>query len=91
MPPEKFKIANAVVKAESTLLSLLESTSNLSYEEKTKVVDRIHVQKKKKEKERNILEYKQRKFIENMIIDSAAVFPVFDLFYGLKGSSSREE
>jgi len=50
MPPEKFKIANAVVKAESTLLSLLESTSNLSYEEKTKVVDRIHVQKKKKKK-----------------------------------------
>jgi len=48
MPPEKFKIANAVVKAESTLLSLLEGTSNLSYEEKTKVVDRIHVRKKQK-------------------------------------------
>lgn len=45
MPPEKFKIANAVIKAESMLLSLLENTSILSYEEKTKVVDKIHVQK----------------------------------------------
>ena len=43
MPPEKFRVANAVVKAESTLLSLLEGTSHLSYEEKTKVVDAIQV------------------------------------------------
>lgn len=41
MPPEKFKISNAVVKAESILLSLLEASSILTFEDKTKVIDMI--------------------------------------------------
>lgn len=43
MESERFKISNYVVKAERTLLSLLDSTSSLTFEEKKKTIDVIHV------------------------------------------------
>ncbi|KAL4480395.1 hypothetical protein ABPG74_020911 [Tetrahymena malaccensis] len=42
METEVFKVSNYVVKAESTLLGLLDSSSSLSFEDKRKIVDMIH-------------------------------------------------
>ncbi|KAL4505943.1 hypothetical protein ABPG72_013704 [Tetrahymena utriculariae] len=42
METEIFKVSNYVVKAESTLLGLLDSSSYLAFEDKRKIVDMIH-------------------------------------------------
>ncbi|EAR95212.2 hypothetical protein TTHERM_00378760 (macronuclear) [Tetrahymena thermophila SB210] len=42
METETFKVSNYVVKAESTLLGLLDSSSLLPFEDKRKIVDMIH-------------------------------------------------